>query len=228
MPEQLNLQLASSDVVVAAFVTYQDDKPTQPPQAQFSEGPDPSVGGTVVDGVTHWYVEGTATTKNGNHTGRNFSMHFVRLAPLKPRTRYSYRVRGGAAGAVWSKPRRFRSAYTSADGGTTRVAIFGDMAVTRFNAVGNLAADCAAGTIDAIVMMGDHAYDLGMNDDHRGDAYMNGLAPATATCPWLPVIGNHEARCVFLLARSAHDVCLVVVVVVHARVAVCPLTSPSD
>ena len=41
--------------------------------------------------------------------------------------------------------------------------------------------------------MGDHAYDLGMDNDRRGDAYMNGIAPATATCPWVPVMGNHEA-----------------------------------
>jgi hypothetical protein len=114
-----------------------------------------------------------------------------------------------------SKVLGFRSSYTAADGGVTRVGIFGDMAVTEFNAVGNLAADCAAGTIDAFLMMGDHAcahasgicttkfvlcnsacarrYDLGMVDDHRGDAYMNCIAPATASCPWIPVIGNHEA-----------------------------------
>jgi hypothetical protein len=42
-------------------------------------------------------------------------------------------------------------------------------------------------------MMGDHAYDLGMDDDHRGDAYMNGVAVAAASCPWMPIIGNHEA-----------------------------------
>ena len=32
-----------------------------------------------------------------------------------------------------------------------------------------------------------------MGDDRRGDAYMNGMMPATATCPWVPVIGNHES-----------------------------------
>jgi hypothetical protein len=138
-------------------------------------------------------VEGTATTKDGPHTGRNFSMHFVRLGDLAPRTKYTYQVRGGTKSAAWSVPATFRSVYTAADGGETRVAIFGDMAVTQYNAVGNLAADCADGTIDAIWMMGDHAYDLGQIDDHRGDAYMNGIAPATSTCPWVPVIGNHEA-----------------------------------
>ena len=75
-------------------------------------------------------------------------MHFVRLGPLKPRTKYFYAVKGGTSG--WSATASFRSAYTAADGGTTRVGIFGDMAITQFNAVGNLAADCSSGVIDAI------------------------------------------------------------------------------
>ena len=31
-----------------------------------------------------------------------------------------------------------------------------------------------------------------MEDGTKGDAYMNALQPLTATCPWIPVIGNHE------------------------------------
>ena len=31
-----------------------------------------------------------------------------------------------------------------------------------------------------------------MQDDRKGDAYMNALQPLTATCPWIPIIGNHE------------------------------------
>ena len=40
--------------------------------------------------------------------------------------------------------------------------------------------------------MGDHAYNLGFSDDRRGDAYMNSLQPLLASCPWFPIIGNHE------------------------------------
>jgi hypothetical protein len=56
----------------------------------------------------------------------------------------------------------------------------------------NLAADCAAGEIDAIVHMGDHGYNIGNVDGRRGDAYMNGYQRALASCPWVPIIGNHE------------------------------------
>ena len=84
----------------------------------------------------------------------------------------------------------------------------------------NLKDDCLDGTIDAVVMMGDHAYDMGDASGKRGDAhrdprgakadrggaatamrssscrrrYMNVFAPTLATCPWLPIVGNHEAN----------------------------------
>lgn len=165
IPEQINLQLASHDTVVAAFVTYEDAKPTNPPQAKIAESAGALNSTSALLGVTHWYVESRATTKTGDHDGRNFSMHFVKFDALKPRTRYFYTLKSGSEGASWSKTLSFRSLYSSKAGGTTRVGIFGDMAVTRYNAVSNLVADCATNTIDAWWMMGDHAYDIGMVDD---------------------------------------------------------------
>ena len=41
--------------------------------------------------------------------------------------------------------------------------------------------------------MGDHAYDMAYAGDRRGDAYMNSFEPTIASCPWLPIIGNHES-----------------------------------
>ena len=52
----------------------------------------------------------------------------------------------------------------------------------------------AHGAIDAIFHMGDHAYDMGSTDGFRGDAYMNAFSQAAiASCPWFPIIGNHES-----------------------------------
>jgi hypothetical protein len=74
VPEQINLQLASGDTVVVAFVTYEAEKPTRPPSAKF--GPKGGAMATVT-GVTHWYEELDGATKDGPHTGRNFSMYFA-------------------------------------------------------------------------------------------------------------------------------------------------------
>jgi hypothetical protein len=62
--------------------------------------------------------------------------------------------------------------------------------VTRYNAVGNLLADCTSGRIDAFVHMGDHCYDLGQADDRRGDAYMNALQPLLSVCPYVDARGG--------------------------------------
>jgi hypothetical protein len=40
--------------------------------------------------------------------------------------------------------------------------------------------------------MGDHAYNIGNDNDRRGDAYMNAWQPTLTTLPWFPIIGNHE------------------------------------
>lgn len=174
-PEQINLQLAEPSTVVVSFVTYEDAfDPSIPPVA--------TLNGTTLTGVSHLYLDVP------NH--RNYTMHFVRFADLMPRAQYTYKVKSGTASGAWSPSFSFRAPYAS---GTSRVAIYGDMGNTLHNNMANLRDDCASGVIDAVVHMGDHAYDLGYAQDRHGDAYMNAFQPVLATCPWLPVIGNHES-----------------------------------
>jgi len=188
IPEQINLMYASADTVVVGFVTYELAPPTAMGVATLREaGRDDSP--TLLTGVSHWLKfspDGKAKCKKGKPcpkptpaASRNYTMHFVKLSGLKPATRYTYAVQSGAAGGAWSANYTFRSARAVP---ATRIAVFGDMAVTAFNAVSNLLADCNSGRIDAFVLMGDHAYNLGQADDRRGDAYM---------C----IIRAHEDRC---------------------------------
>ena len=103
---------------------------------------------------------------------------------------------GSSRPEAWSKPYTFRAPYghgsAAKSGGSnaTRVAIYGDMGNTRGNNMGNLHAGCASGAIDAVVHMGDHAYDMGGGNDYHGDAYMQAFQGVLAQCPWLPVIGK--------------------------------------
>ena len=39
--------------------------------------------------------------------------------------------------------------------------MYGDLAITRYNAVSNLLEDCTSGRIDVFAHMGDHCYNLG-------------------------------------------------------------------
>jgi hypothetical protein len=80
-------------------------------------------------------------------------MNFVRFTDLAPRKPYTYKVKSGAINAVWSKEFTFRAPYAAADGGATRIAVYGDMGNSEFNNIGNLQSDCMSGKIDAILHM---------------------------------------------------------------------------
>mmetsp|Transcript_42180 Transcript_42180/g.75523 ORF Transcript_42180/g.75523 Transcript_42180/m.75523 type:complete len:567 (-) Transcript_42180:138-1838(-) len=174
--EQLNLQLAASSVVVAGFVTY-EELPAGPAVAMLGT----SVGNMrLIEGVSHKY----------SPPGRTYIMHYVAFRGLTPRQKYYYKVKSGSNACQWTDVFSFRAPYAS---GLTRIATYGDMGHSHYNNMQNLKADCASGAIDAIVHMGDHAYDLGFTHDRRGDAYMNVFQPVLQSCPWIPIIGNHES-----------------------------------
>lgn len=73
-----------------------------------------------------------------------------------------------------------------------RFALFGDQGLYPFSSVGNLLDDRAAGRIDAVLHLGDAAYNLAMANGTRGDGYLTALEPLLSDIPWVPVIGNHE------------------------------------
>ena len=57
IPEQINLQLATDDVVVVSFVTYEPSLPTSPPRVMISAGGKPEAPETAywnLTGISHW------------------------------------------------------------------------------------------------------------------------------------------------------------------------------
>ena len=199
IPEQVNVQVASGDTVVVGWVTFEHEAPTAPPVVSV-------VGGTEVKGVTHVHVPcsvgsaciGDGWNKNTSKTEHPFDrppyyMHYVRLSELKSRTRYTYKVKSGATGAVWSDSFTFRSPYTSEDGKPTRIALYGDMGVYNWNNMQNLYEETTINeTADLILHAGDHCYNEGDDDERRADAYMQAFEKVTANSMWMPIVGNHE------------------------------------
>ena len=206
VPEQINLQLANAATVVVSFVSHELTPPTAPPAARLGLASDVGGATTLLTGVSHWFetshINGSkaCVEVSGSKLAckrRNLTMHFIRFPSLEPRQSYTYQVRSGGSSDAWSQLYTFRAAYgTGAKSGgsnATRVAIYGDMGNCMYNNMENLRADCASGTIDAVVHMGDHAYNMGNGDDYHGDAYMQAFQRVLAECPWVPVIGNHES-----------------------------------
>ena len=197
--EQINLQIASSNTIVVGFVTFEAAMPVEPPIAEFGmAAASPSLwaaAATELQGISHWYMEKSNATCTGGAgpcatVGRNYTMSFIKFHSLEHSTQYTYRVKSGGQGAVWSDTFTFRT--PAADGGPTKLGIYGDMGVYAWNNMQNLQEDCRNGDIDAIVHMGDHVYYWAGDDNKRGDAYMNAFQPTLAECPWMPFLGNHE------------------------------------
>lgn len=197
-PEQINLQMAKEDVIVVSFVTREEssafglDRYTADHQvpatlpAPSAEFVDLAKGGTTktIPGISHYY-KALSTAEH-----QDYVLHFIKFAGLTPNTKYKYRVKSGSNDAPFSEWLNFRSPNVA---GPTKLAIYGDMGHSQYNNMENMLDDCNSGVIDFIVHMGDHAYDLGGASDRRGDAYMNVFQPTLSTCPWLPIIGNHES-----------------------------------
>jgi len=181
IPEQVNLQIADDTSVVASFVTREKtyEKGDIKCFAKFGES---ATNMKVVSGISHHYEHLSEAE------GVNYTLHFIKFGGLTPGKSYFYKVKSLASS--WSPTFTFRAINLK----SPKFGIYGDMGHSKFNAMGNLLQECASGKIDFIVHMGDHAYNLNGANDARGDAYMNVFSPVLSSCPWLPIIGNHEAN----------------------------------
>jgi hypothetical protein len=123
------------------------------------------------------------------------TLHRVRLAGLAPGTKYTYRVGDGGAGAATTSPvLSFTTQPQDPASWQPTLAIFGDMGIST-NAQSTmplLLADAAAGRIDAVVHVGDAAYDLQSNGGATGDAFMCQIQPLATQVPYMICPGNHE------------------------------------
>ena len=122
------------------------------------------VGGanTTLAGLSQLYAPQPRSVPGSvDGTGRYtypYTMSYIRFDGLVPGGRYAYRVKAGGDGAPWSETFVFRVPTAGgAAAGPTRIATYGDMGHSHYNNMGNLHDDCAAGRIDAILHMGDHA-----------------------------------------------------------------------
>ena len=104
IPEQINLQYASSSAVVVGFVTYEtlDNTKAAPPQARLqaaasmsAQAPAPQ----LVTGVTHMYAppgrNSTNPSANATEFALPYMMHYITL-PVTPGMKYTYNVKSGS------------------------------------------------------------------------------------------------------------------------------------
>ena len=216
VPEQINVVAGQGQSVVIAFVTMWEPAfatdlagiglaaPT-PPRVKYSINGKNS---RTVTGVTHLYSSPSPDPGNKSDpvnrywevTARNYSFHFVKLTDLPEGAAVTYQCASGTEPATWSDSFAFQAPFGSTftkDGragpGETVVDMFGDMGIYNWNNLKNMKDDLAKGHLDAIFHIGDHAYNLGAENDLRGDGYLQAYSALVSQVAWVPIV-SRDAR----------------------------------
>lgn len=140
---------------------------------------------------THFVDQGTEK--------RWIFVHRVKMTDLIPNTRYMYHVGGHRTG--WSDPLFFRSLPTGSSW-SPRFAVYGDLGNEYGYSIGPLQSEAAMGHFDAILHVGDLAYDMAQDNARFGDEFMRQMQPVAGLVPYMTCPGNHENHYNFLNYKS--------------------------
>ncbi|XP_072023967.1 acid phosphatase type 7-like [Amphiura filiformis] len=117
-------------------------------------------------------------------------IHRVTLTNLMPGLLYMYRC-GSSYG--WSSVFYFRALPSDPTPvGGIRLAVYGDMGNENAQSLGRLQVEAQSGMYDAILHVGDFAYDMENNNGRVGDEFMRQIETAAAYVPYMTCPGNHE------------------------------------
>lgn len=126
-------------------------------------------------------------------------LHLAALDGLDTHARYTYVV-GNPAYKSWSIPFSFRTAPSQEQTQAAlpmRFLVTGDIGYQNAATLPMMQSEVAEGAVDAVVSMGDYAYDLHLADGHVGDIFMQEIEPIAASVPFMVCPGNHEMHDVF-------------------------------
>ncbi|XP_067317189.1 acid phosphatase type 7-like [Anolis sagrei] len=136
-------------------------------------------------------AKGNATIfVDGGKLGRTMFIHRVTLRDLVPGQRYAYCC-GSELG--WSRNYVFQALLNST-AWSPRFALFGDLGLLNPQSLPRLQRETEMGLYDAILHVGDFAYDFDTMDAHFGDAFMRKIEPVAASVPYMTCPGNHEEK----------------------------------
>lgn len=109
---------------------------------------------------------------------------------LQPGTKYYYHV-GSDLG--WSAMYWFVTPPENLSEWAPSIAIYGDMGNVNAQSLPRLQTETQAGTYDAIIHVGDFAYNMDDYDGQVGDEFMRQIETIAAYVPYMTTVGNHES-----------------------------------
>uniref|UniRef100_A0A146LGJ9 Purple acid phosphatase n=1 Tax=Lygus hesperus TaxID=30085 RepID=A0A146LGJ9_LYGHE len=176
-PEQVHLSYGENEAEL--FVTWVTHSPTTAsPAVQYG-----------VQNINELTTVGNSTKfVDGGWKQRTIYIHRVTLVGLKPNTNYVYRC-GGEEG--WSNTFWFET-MPSGTNWSPRLNIYGDMGWENAVSVPRIQKDAQGHAIDAVIHVGDFAYDMHDKNGKIGDKFMRMIEPIAAHVPYMVCPGNHE------------------------------------
>jgi len=126
-------------------------------------------------------------------------IHRVHLYGLAPNSTYYYHV-GGHRG--WSPVFGFRTVPAGTTGWPLTLAVYGDLGVVNSRSLTRLQQEAHQGVYDAVLHVGDLAYDMNTDNGTMGDRFMEMMEPIGAYLQYMTCPGNHESADDFLQYRS--------------------------
>lgn len=190
-PEQVHINWADEED--AMFVTWASQLPSSSPIAQYT--PIDSHHQDVTDFL--FEVQGSwrnFTNSPTNSTSRVLYSCTAKLTGLTPGQFYMYRV--GSPYTAWSDNFVFQAKRNFDNGDLqAKFLVFGDFGTGPEikSTIAMLKNEIASESYDAILFLGDMAYDL--DDEHgtNGDLFLNCMQPITSRIPFMIAQGNHES-----------------------------------
>ncbi|XP_046382469.1 acid phosphatase type 7 isoform X2 [Ischnura elegans] len=125
---------------------------------------------------------------DGGSLKRKQYIHKVKLVDLQPGTKYTYHC-GSPLG--WSSLYTFVTMKDGVDW-SPFLAVYGDMGNINAQSLPRLQEEVQRGMYDAILHVGDFAYDMNTENAEVGDEFMRQIESIAAYMPYMTCPGNHE------------------------------------
>ncbi|XP_040179282.1 acid phosphatase type 7 [Rana temporaria] len=177
-PEQVHLSYTGQPAsMTVTWTTFS----WTPSMVEFSSLPGPPSFNLTAYGETTLFVD-------GGPMKRKMYIHRVTLKNLIPSQRYVYHC-GSSLG--WSPQFYFRALCNDPSWGP-HLAVFGDMGNENAKSLSRLQKETQMDMYDAILHVGDFAYDMDKDNAQVGDEFMRQIESVAAYIPYMTCPGNHE------------------------------------
>ncbi|KAI3383886.1 hypothetical protein SNEBB_008838 [Seison nebaliae] len=186
-PTQIHLALTNQDDEMS--VTWNTITPVNDSMIQFGLSLDEPLPFNINQVRREVFIDGGAKK-------RLQFVYFGIMKPLKLGQRYFYRVgspTGGWSAVYYFIHRRFAAGQEIHSSDLPlRLAVFGDMGNVNAQSLPRLQTEVLANHFDAILHVGDFAYDMASDDGLVGDAFMDQIETIASYLPYMTTVGNHE------------------------------------